>query len=151
MTANVFIDTNLLVYAYDISEPEKRARATDLLNTIAGGDLGAISTQVLVEFTNAITRKIPFPLSAADAYGQVEEMVRVWRVLELNARIVLEAVRGMREYGFSIWDAQIWATARLNDISIVLSEDFNSGAEIEGVRFLNPLLSNFDIKAIIET
>lgn len=150
MTANLFIDTNLLVYAYDISEPTKRIQATDLLNEIAGSNLGAISTQVLIEFANAITRKIPSPLSPAVACTQVEEMVRVWTVLELRAPIVVEAVRGMRDYGFSIWDAQIWATARLNGISLVLSEDFNNGAQIEGVRFLNPFVSGFDSKAIIQ-
>jgi len=150
MTAKLFIDTNLLVYAYDISEPEKRIQATNLLNDITDNNLGAISTQVLIEFVNAVTRKIPSPLSPADAYTQVEEMVRVWTVLELRAPIVVEAVRGMRDYGFSIWDAQIWATARLNGISLVLSDDFNNGAQIEGVRFLNPFVSGFDTKAVIQ-
>jgi len=150
MTAKLFIDTNLLVYAYDISEPEKRIQATNLLNDITDNNLGAISTQVLIEFVNAVTRKIPSPLSPADAYTQVEEMVRVWTVLELRAPIVVEAVRGMRNYGFSIWDAQIWATARLNGISLVLSDDFNNGAQIEGVRFLNPFVSGFDTKAVIQ-
>jgi predicted nucleic acid-binding protein len=57
--------------------------------------------------------------------------------------IVLEATRGVESYQFSYWDAQIWATARLNQITTVYSEDFNSGATIEGIHFVNPLNDNF--------
>jgi len=48
-------------------------------------------------------------------------------------------------HGFSYWDAQIWATARLNQIPIVLSEDFAHGRRIEGVRFLNPFLPEVEL------
>lgn len=52
--------------------------------------------------------------------------------------IVLEAARGVRDHATSFWDAQVWATAKLNQIPVVLSEDFASGSVIEGVRFENP-------------
>ncbi len=58
--------------------------------------------------------------------------------------IVLEAARGVRDYQFSFWDAQIWATARLNQIPTIYSEDFNVNSAIEGVRFLNPLSDGLD-------
>ena len=57
----------------------------------------------------------------------------------MTGAIVLEAIRGVKEYQLSFWDAQIWATAKLNQIPVVYSEDFNVGAIIEGVRFINPL------------
>lgn len=60
--------------------------------------------------------------------------------------IVYEAVRGVKEHKFSYWDAQIWASARLNQISLVFSEDFAHGSLIDGVRFINPLLPGFDLK-----
>lgn len=151
MTASMFVDTNLFVYAYDLSEPDKQRQARILLRAIVDSNVGAISTQVLVEFANIVIRKIPVPLRASEVYTQLEDLLRSWMVLEITPEIVLEAVRGMRDYGFSIWDGQIWATARLNGISVVLSEDFNSGATIEGVKFLNPFLSGFDAKAIIPT
>jgi predicted nucleic acid-binding protein len=47
----------------------------------------------------------------------------------------------------SYWDAQIWATARLNQVPVVFSEDFNTGSLIEGVRFINPLANEFDTDA----
>jgi predicted nucleic acid-binding protein len=61
---------------------------------------------------------------------------------------VLEAVRGVNDYQFSFWDAQIWAAARLHTIPVVLSEDFNSGAVIEGVRFVDPFEQDFELAAL---
>jgi predicted nucleic acid-binding protein len=149
MTAKLLVDTNLLVYAYDKSEHTKRLQATAILDRLVEENAGSISTQVLVEFANAVTRKIRTPLSASEAYAQVEDLLRVWRVFNVTPQIVLEALRGVRDYGFSIWDAQIWATARANEISVILTEDFNSGATIEGVRFVNPFVHDFDIALLL--
>jgi len=64
-------------------------------------------------------------------------------MLDHTPLIVLEAARGVRDYQFNYWDAQIWAAARLNQIDTILSEDFNTGAMIEGVRFVNPFVKDF--------
>lgn len=56
----------------------------------------------------------------------------------------MEAVRGVQAYTMSFWDALIWAVARLNGIGVVFSEDFNDGATIEDVRFVNPFAPGFD-------
>ena len=56
---------------------------------------------------------------------------------------VLEAARGVRDHQFNFWDAQIWATARLNQIPLVFSDDFSVGAVIEGVKFVNPFVEDF--------
>ena len=58
MTVNYLVDTNVLVYAYDRTEPAKQARALALLRQIPFSGEGAISTQVLVEFYNAGTRRL---------------------------------------------------------------------------------------------
>jgi predicted nucleic acid-binding protein len=66
-------------------------------------------------------------------------------VFELSGAIILEAARGVRDYKFSYWDAQIWATARLNQIPTVFTEDFNVGSTIEGVSFINPFDVDFQL------
>ena len=58
--------------------------------------------------------------------------------------VVLEALRGVRDYQLSYYDAQIWATARLNRVPVVFSEDFHHGV-LEGVHIVNPLALNFGI------
>lgn len=143
MSASVLIDTNILVYAYDRSTLRKQQRALDVLDQLVQNEIGAVSTQVLAEWFVTVTRKLKSPLSVIDATERLTRFVQVWSVLELSPMIVLEAARGVRDYQFSFWDAQIWATARLNQISVVLSEDFNVGATIEGVTFINPLTDSF--------
>lgn len=59
--------------------------------------------------------------------------------------IILEAARGVRAHRFSYWDAQIWATAKLNQIPVVLSEDFSDGQSTEGIRFTNPFSPKFQL------
>jgi len=70
-----------------------------------------------------------------------------WEVLDINGAIVLEAIRGARTYQMTYWDAQIWASAKMSQISIVLSEDFGDGVMIESVRFVNPFGSDFKLEA----
>jgi predicted nucleic acid-binding protein len=52
----------------------------------------------------------------------------------------------VRDHGFSHWDAQIWATARLNQIPVVFSEDFSDGQVVEEVRCINPFAPGFQIE-----
>ncbi len=76
---------------------------------------------------------------------QVELYREVFPVLPLTSSMILEAIRGVRDHSFSYFDAQIWAAAKLNQVPVVLSEDFPVGATIEGVTFLNPLSDEVDL------
>lgn len=145
MNGRAFVDTNVLVYAYDRSEPEKQQLALEILDRLAMSGTGMLGTQVLSEFFVAVTRKIAVPLSIDEAHGRVRNYLRFWMIVDLTPMIVLEAVRGVRDHQFGYWDAQIWATARLNQVSTVFSEDFNVGAVTEGVGFVNPFAANFRI------
>jgi predicted nucleic acid-binding protein len=62
--------------------------------------------------------------------------------------VVLEAVRGVLQHGLPYWDAQVWATARLNQIPVVVSEDFSDGPVLEGVVFRDPFARAFDLAAL---
>jgi len=73
MTAGVLLDTNILVYAYDRSEPQKQQQAVDILDALVSRQAGAISTQVLGEFFNTVTRKLPAPLTVAEALDRVAQ------------------------------------------------------------------------------
>jgi predicted nucleic acid-binding protein len=118
-----------------------------VLDYLVSVQAGVISTQVLAEFFVTVTRKITAPLSVDEAYQRLANYIQIWPVVDLTSLIILEAARGTRDYQFHLWDAQIWAAARLNQIPTVLSEDFNPGAVIEGVRFVNPFVDEFRIEA----
>ena len=143
MSDRVFVDTNVLVYAYDRSEPEKQRQASRILDRLALTGMGVVDTQIMAEFFVAVTRKISAPLSVDEAYQRIQNYVRSWPVLGISEMVVLEAVRGVRDHQFNFWDAQIWAAARLNQIYVVFSEDFNTGSVIEGISFVNPLSADF--------
>lgn len=138
MSNKRLIDTNVLVYAYDFSEPEKQAAAAAALDKLDGTDSGVLSTQILSEFFVVVTRKMAAPLTIDEAAERVENLSRLWPVAEVSPLVVIEAIRGVRVHQLSFWDALIWATAKLNQIQVILSEDFNSGHTLEGVGFVNP-------------
>lgn len=145
MSAKILLDSNILVYAYDRSEPEKQTKAIQLLDQIFATGKGILSAQVLAEFFVVSTRKLSAPLSIDQALDSLENLAASWNVLEVNSLIVLEAARGVREHQFHYYDAQIWAVARLNQVPFVFSEDFNP-SRIEGVEFINPFAADFNLE-----
>ena len=138
MTGKHLVDTNLLVYAYDRSEPEKQAKAVELLDELVKNGTGILCPQVLSEFFTVVTRKLAAPLTSQEAYSSISNYIRSWNMVDLTSLVVLEAVRGVRDHHLSYWDSLIWATAKMNQIPTVLSEDFSHNSVIEGVRFSNP-------------
>ncbi len=79
---------------------------------------------------------------------EVERLMLAFPVLPLTGPVVLEALRGVEEHMLSYYDAQIWAVARLGQVGVILSEDFNPGAVLDGVSFTNPLDPAFDLAAL---
>ena len=140
----LLVDTNVLVYAYDPRDRKKQEHAQAILGRLVPMDLVVISVQCLTEFFRAVRWKLPEPLSPDDALSQVARLARACRVLDLTAWIVLEACRASNAYQVSIWDALIWASAKVNQIPDVLTEDWKHEKVLEGVRFLNPFDPTFD-------
>ena len=143
--AIILIDTNVLVYAHDRGSFAKQRQAIETLYRLQISGAGRLSAQCLAEFYVAATRGAQPILTPPEAAQQVDRLARAFRVFDITPMIVLEATRGAREHRMPYWDAQIWATARLNQIPVVLSEDFSAGSSIEGVRFLNPFAAGFDL------
>jgi predicted nucleic acid-binding protein len=138
--AAILVDTNVLVYAYDMRDAAKNEQAQAILKQLRQHKNGCLSAQSLAEFINA-SRKLAIPASVALNYAQA--FAASWPIFPITPQVVLEAGRGVRDYLLSYYDAQIWAVARLNQLPVIFSEDFNSGSTLEGVRFVNPFLATF--------
>lgn len=149
MSADYLIDTNILVYVYDRSEPAKQALALAFLRQMPYSGAGAISTQTLAEFYNVVTQRLKEKLSLAEAYERLQNLEQSWPVMTVTPAVVLEAARGAQQHQLNFWDALVWATAKLNQIPVVLSEDFNVGSAVEGIRFINPLQEGFDLLTLM--
>ena len=141
--AAVLIDTNVLVYVFDHGDPSRQDQAIRVLQHLQLSGSGQLSAQSLAEFCAVTTRRLHPLLTRAEAAAHVERLARAFRVLDVTPMIVIEAARGARDHDLAYYDAQIWAAARLNQIPIVFSEDFNTGATLEGVRFVNPFAAEF--------
>jgi len=136
MSARVFIDTNVLIYAHDADAGPKNETARTVLRDLWGRRAGVLSTQVLQEFYVNVTRKIAIPLSKPTARAVVDSY-KAWCVSTTPAEISA-AFRIEDETGIGFWDALIVAVARKAGAVRILSEDLNAGQIIAGVRIENP-------------
>jgi predicted nucleic acid-binding protein len=141
------LDTNLLVYPFDPRDPVQMEKARTVLQSIEDTGLGCLSVQCLAEFFRVVTVKLRLP--PADIYPVIERWASAFQTFAITPQIVLEAARGVRDYGLSYYDAQIWAAARLNQVPVVFSEDFQDGQMLEGVRFVNPFSADFQLEAYL--
>lgn len=139
------LDTNVLVYAHDGSDAAKQARAIDVLARVGSEPTGALPAQALSEFASVALRKLKPPMHPGLLYQQVEAFERAFPVLPLTPAVVLEAVRAVRDHKLSYYDAQVWAVAKLAQIPVLLSEDFDAGSTLEGVTFLDPFAPSLDV------
>jgi predicted nucleic acid-binding protein len=129
-----FVDTNVLVYTVDRDEPDKRAIARRVVETVRPI---CLSTQVLSEYYVAATRKLARPLDPATAAADVDDLAEL-PVVTVDAKLIRDAVQTSRRWQVSLWDALIIEAARTAGCRRVLSEDLDSGTDFDGVRVENP-------------
>ena len=141
MTANnEFIDTNILVYAYNASLPEKQVKAQSLLTTLWSSNNGCLSIQVFQEFYTVVTRKIPHPLSTEVAATIIRDY-GTWDYHSPEFNDLLQAIEIQQKYKLSFWDSLIICSAVQLRCKLIWSEDLNHSQIYEGVTAINPFLS----------
>jgi predicted nucleic acid-binding protein len=135
------IDTNVLVYRFDVRYPEKQRIARDVLQRGLRDDSVRIPHQALIEFVSVVTRtKVGSDplLSADEARHEVEELMTQFPILYPNAAIVHSALLGAAAYRLSWFDAHLWAYADYYGLEEIVSEDFEHGRLYGSVRVSNP-------------
>ena len=130
-----FLDTNVLVYAFDASVPAKRARAVALLEDEALDIV--LSAQVLNEFYWTVTRKLTPAVPEAVAQEAVRELA-LGRVVPIDASMVEEAIALSRHHRLTLWDAGIVVSAQRSGCRELLSEDLTSGQAFGSVTVRDP-------------
>jgi predicted nucleic acid-binding protein len=135
MTARCFVDTNVLIYADDLSAGPKQDRARELIREMMRNKTGVLSLQVLQEYFAVATRKLG--LSATAVRRRIELVSRL-DVVILGVEDVLAAIDLHRLHNFSIWDALVIRAALNAGCRILYSEDLQEGRRIEGMEVVNP-------------
>jgi predicted nucleic acid-binding protein len=135
MTGDVFIDTNVLVYAHDLDAAEKHEQAKRLLTDLwQAKPLPWLSVQVLQELLVALRRK---GVASVEARKTVEDYTH-WRIVENDVGLFKAGMAEMDRWQLSLWDGLILAAARSVSVTTVWSEDLNDRQDYGGVRVMNP-------------
>ena len=134
-----FVDTNILVYAFDLMEEKKHLKAVKLIESLWETKSGCISIQVLQEFHSAVTRQRAKTFSIKES----QEIIRsftYWEVFSPKPDDILQAISIQEKHILSFWDAIIIQSAVASGCQFLYSEDFSHGRMIEGVTVINPFL-----------
>lgn len=134
-----FVDTNVLLYAYDGSAGNRHDKALDLVSALGRNREGALSVQVLQEFYVNAVRKIARPLAPDVARDRLQAL-GLWTVHAPTAEDVVAAVEISESASLSFWDAMIVRSAASLGCATLWSEDLDAGQLIEGVTIRNPFV-----------
>ena len=134
-----FVDTNILVYAYDRGAGEKHDRARSVLEQLWNDGDGVISTQVLQEFYVNVRRKAKHPVSIEQSRALITDYL-TWNPVVNDGASMLAAIDMEKRHKISFWDAMIVVAAQKAGASLLLSEDFNNGQRFGSLTVVNPLV-----------
>jgi predicted nucleic acid-binding protein len=132
-----FLDTNILVYAYDQHEPHKMQIARQILKQGLLEKNVFLSAQVLGEFFVVVTKKIKEPLAPAAAL-EIIEALGVLPFIETDYPLIVNAITYHLQFKISYWDALIVAAAERSRCNALLTEDLKDGEMYKGVKVHNP-------------
>lgn len=135
-----FIDTNVLVYAFDRSDSPKKLVAQKLLNELMDEDRLRLSTQVLQELFVTLTRKVSQPCSIGEALAVLEDLA-AWPLMLVDYAAIRAACELAGQHKLSFWDALVVVAAARTGATVLYTEDLNHGQEILGVRVTNPFMA----------
>jgi len=135
MTATVFVDTNVLLYAFDEANPKKRAAARHWRAALWTSKRGRLSVQVLQEFYANILRK--WPAAQEQARAEIGNL-SAWHPVPMDFEILIRGWRLQDRFQLSFWDSLIVAAAKSSACNFLLTEDLQAGQDLDGVTVLNP-------------
>jgi predicted nucleic acid-binding protein len=141
MPTERFLDTNILLYGYDLDAPAKRVVAQSLIEqawTQPGHT--AISVHVLQEFYVNFIRHGHRPAEASALIGDFS----LWPVIDNSLALFRLGISLQSRWQLSLWDAMIVAAALSSGARELYSEDLTHGQDYGGVRVVNPFLGNSD-------
>jgi|ERR1035438_3275709 predicted nucleic acid-binding protein len=134
-----FVDTNVLVYAFQKKPEPQTPIAQRLIADLMEQDLLRISTQVLQELFATLTKKV-IPRCSTEEALAVLETLTAWPQQLVDYAVIRDAAGLSAQDRISFWDALIVVAAARSGAKVLYTEDLNDGQEIFGVRIKNPFV-----------
>jgi predicted nucleic acid-binding protein len=132
-----FVDTNVLVYARDASEPAKQPAAARWLRLLWATRAGRVSSQVLNEYYSVVTEKLRPGLSRDEARADVRSLM-AWAPVPTDGPVVEGAWTVQDRYGLSWWDALVASAAQVAGCAWLLTDNLQHGQVLDGVTVVDP-------------
>jgi len=139
MNVNCFVDTNILVYSRDSTEPKKQHMAKQWLTQLWQQEAGRISAQVMNEYYVTVTQKLKPGLAKDQARADLRALA-VWQPLEISSHLIESAWDVQDQYAYSWWDSLVIASALFLDCQYLLSEDMQHEQSLGKLKIINPFL-----------
>ncbi len=145
MTAKpALVDTNVLVYLFDLDQPVKREAARKIIEGCFSGkeDL-AVSVQNLAEFAVVMTEKVnnPLPRETVSRFIRDITMFSGWEILRYDGLCIGDALSLSEDHRLHFWDALLVATMKHHGITMIYSEDAHF-LKVADIRAINPFSSS---------
>ena len=137
MTDRVFVDTNVLLYWVDESDPDRQRRAASWIDALWRSRRGRTGFQVLQEFFYQATRKQP---DLRERFRNEVRNLFAWRPVSIEPELLERAWKLQDRYRLSFWDALIVAAAKSSSCRWLLTEDLQPDQSLDGVTVINPFL-----------
>jgi len=136
-------DTNILVYAYNTYEAEKRKKCLPLVESVFNGETkGQITNQILGELFHVLAENMKNPFNSEEAKKIVDSFITSnnWDKFNYDYKTVKKATTYVKDYKIHFWDALIVATMVENNISSIYTENEKDFKKIPGINVINPFL-----------
>ena len=140
MNDRFFLDTNILVYSFDQSTPQKAERANQLMSQAVASGKGVISYQVVQEFFNVAYRRFPEPMRLEQAEQFLSTVLRPLWTVHSSPALCLRSLQILDRFRLHWYDALIVAGALEAKCGILFSEDFQNGQKFDDLEIRNPFL-----------
>ncbi len=142
MRDKIFFDTNILVYAYEDNQSEKRRVCLDLVQGVFDTEIaGVISNQVLGEFSNIMVNKVDIGIAGAELTVKDLTDSKHWTKISYGPDTVKNALSTCRAYGIRFWDSVIVETMKENGITEIITENERDFGGVPGIKVTNPFKS----------
>ena len=136
MSAPDFLDTNILVYGYDVTDPHKQRTAQNLIRKALAGEI-VTSIQVLAEFSVTLLHKLAPPVRPKELCALLDVLAPI-KLVVTDAETVRRAAEARAAYGIHFYDGMIVAAAERAGCKRIWSEDFNTKQKYFGIEVANP-------------
>ncbi|MGF1530567.1 MAG: PIN domain-containing protein [Puniceicoccaceae bacterium] len=138
MSADYFLDTNVLVYSFDDNEPCKRDAARKLIGIALRQGCGVVSWQVVQEFLNVALHKWEKPMVAEDAHEYLNGTLEPLCAVFPSATLWRSALSLQLQSQYRFYDSLIVASALQCGARTLFSEDMQAERQFGKLQIRNP-------------